>query len=121
MKLQIAGFFLVLALALGGWFVAHLRGLQNDNLKLSVNQLEQDKKTLATAYQYASDERDRMDRLYSHQKQEVGRVQRNLEQQIEGLKRAQAGACADAAVSAERIKWLQQPVWLDAPASSNSP
>ncbi len=112
-------FYVGLALVLvacGGWAVAYYRGLENDGLEADLQRLEQDKHTLQVAYEYLSDKQARLNQLYAETRRETDRVQANLEQQIRGIRDAEADACADAPVSADRIEWLRQPVWDDTPA-----
>lgn len=75
--------------------------------------LNQENATLTAAYEYTANERARLDRIYTEQKQETKRVRENLEHQLEGIRNTKADACADAPVSDGRIQWLQQPVWID--------
>ncbi len=85
-----------------------------------VGRLQADNETLRAGYEYAAKERTQLDQLYAAQKKETYRVQSNLERQIDALRNAEADACAHAAVTADRISILQQPVWLDTSGSMPS-
>jgi uncharacterized protein YlxW (UPF0749 family) len=105
----------LMALVLFWWMKASILAGEVNQLAQSVQQLEQDKRNLLAAYEYLSTERDRLDRLYAENRKENTRVQSILERQLEALRTAEADPCADVPVSADRIQWLRQPVWIDTP------
>lgn len=109
------GFLGLAAFGLFWWVKATLLTGEVNHLAQSVEQLEQDKRNLLAAYEYLSTERYRLDRLYAENRRENTRVQSILERQLEAMRTAEADPCADVPVSADRIQWLRQPVWLDTP------
>ena len=104
--MKIAGVLaLIVTTALSLWLAIH----KSEQL----GALETKNGELTSANEFLTNDRNRIDRLYLEKQKELSNVEKNLSAQLDQLEKSTNDPCAHAVVGDDRLRVLQQPVWIN--------
>lgn len=108
--MKIAGVLaLIVTTALSLWLAIH-KSEQLGALEATNGELE-------SANEFLTNDRNRIDRLYLEKQKELSNVEKNLSAQLDQLEKSTNDPCAHAVVGDDRLRVLQQPVWINTPVT----